>query len=174
MPVQAILMQELVHAFDIPHEFLYRKNLCPQDEKSVEIAALDISLAPFLHIFQSLGEIAEGFIGQELICYASPDNKAELHFWKRKEKNSAAEIDYLIQRGDQIIPIEVKSGHGNTLRRLHIFLDTHTKSHFGIRFSSLNYSITNKLDSRPLYAAASLAHPNQKEALKHLVCEVLR
>ena len=119
--------------------------------------------------FETRGEIAEGFIGQELICYASPDNKAELHFWKRKEKNSAAEIDYLIQRGEKIIPIEVKSGHGNTLRSLYIFLDTHAKSTSGIRFSSLNYSIMNKLDSRPLYAVASLAHPNQKEALDRLV-----
>lgn len=122
-----------------------------------------------LEAFENRREIAEGFIGQALLCYASPDHKAELHFWKRKEKNSAAEIDYLIQRGDQILPIEVKSGHGNTLRSLHIFLETHPKSSSAIRFSSLNYSILNKLDSRPLYAAASLAHPQQKEALLHLV-----
>src|SRR3989338_10803587 len=113
--------------------------------------------------------MAEGFIGQELICYASPDNKAEIYFWKRKEKNSAAEIDYLIQRGDQIVPIEVKSGHGNTLKSLHIFLETHPKSTSAIRFSSLNYSVMNKLDSRPLYAAASLAHDSQREALACLV-----
>ena len=122
-----------------------------------------------LEAFANRGEIAEGFIGQELICYANPDNRAEIHFWKRKEKNSAAEIDYLIQRGDQIVPIEVKSGHINTLRSLHIFLETHAKSQTAIRFSSLNYSIVNNLDSRPLYAAASLAHPNQREALLRLV-----
>jgi hypothetical protein len=119
--------------------------------------------------FDNRGEIAEGFIGQELICYASPECKAELHFWKRKEKNSLAEIDYLVQLGGQMIPIEVKSGHGNTLRSLHFFLDTHSKSTVAIRFSCLNYSLMNKLDSRPLYAAASLAHPNQKEALAYLV-----
>lgn len=122
-----------------------------------------------LEAFENRGEIAEGCIGQELICYASPDNKAEIHFWKRKKRNSSAEIDYLIQRGDQIIPIEVKSGHGTTLKSLHIFLESHPKSNFAIRFSSLNYSILDKLDSRPLYAAASLAHPNQKEALLNLV-----
>lgn len=119
--------------------------------------------------FENRGEIAEGFIGQELICYASPDSKSEIYFWKRKEKNSSAEIDYLIQRGEQIIPIEVKSGHGNTLRSLHLFLDTHPKSTSAIRFSSLNYSVMNKLDSRPLYAAVSLAHDNQREALNCLV-----
>lgn len=135
------------------------------------ILGVDVSLW-FLHPlegFENRGEIAEGFIGQELICYASPDSKAEIHFWKRREKNSSAEIDYLIQRGEQIIPIEVKSGHGNTLRSLRLFLDTHPKTVSGIRFSSLNYSVMNQLDSRPLYAAVSLAHSSQREALADLV-----
>jgi predicted AAA+ superfamily ATPase len=119
--------------------------------------------------FENRGEIAEGFIGQELICYANPEVRADIHFWKRKEKNSSAEVDYLIQRGETILPIEVKSGHGNTLRSLHLFLESHHKSPVAIRFSSLNYSLTNTIDSRPLYAAASLASPSQKEALNHLV-----
>lgn len=119
--------------------------------------------------FENRGEIAESFIGQELLCYASPWSKAEVHFWKRKEKNSSAEVDYLIQRGTNIFPIEVKSGHGNTLKSLHLFLNSHPKSPMAIRFSSLNYSILHKLDSRPLYAAASLAHESQKDALDYLV-----
>lgn len=135
------------------------------------IVGSDIS-AWFLHpleAFENRGDIAEAFIGQELICYANPANKADIYFWKRKERNSAAEIDYLIQRGDQIIPIEVKSGHGTTLRSLHMFLESHLKSDLGIRFSSLNYSIIDKLDSRPLYSAASLAHESQKIALENLI-----
>lgn len=136
----------------------------------------DISIW-FLHPlegFENRGEIAEGFIGQELICYASPETKAEMYFWKRKEKSSAAEVDYLVQKREKIVPIEVKSGHGNTLRSLHLFLETHPKSDLSIRFSALNYSITNKLDSRPLYAAATLAHESQKEALIHLVTRSLK
>lgn len=119
--------------------------------------------------FENRGEIAESFIGQELICYANPESKAEMHFWKRKEKNSSAEVDYLIQWGETILPIEVKSGHGRTLKSLHLFLEGHPKSPNAVRFSSLNYSVINKLDSRPLYAAASLAHSSQKQALESLV-----
>ena len=152
------------------------------DFETFKIIYLDIGLCQailgsdisnwFLHPlegFENRGEIAEGFVGQELICYANPENKAELYFWKRKAKNSSAEVDYLIQRKEQILPIEVKSGHGTTLRSLHIFLESHPKSSVAIRFSSLNYSVLDKLDSRPLYAAASLAHPNQKEALEYLI-----
>ena len=78
-------------------------------------------------------------------------------------------MDYLIQRGENIIPIEVKSGAGGTLRSLWLFLESHPKSKMAIRFSSLNYSVIEQLDSRPLYAVASLAHESQKEALAYLV-----
>ena len=126
----------------------------------------------FLHPlegFENRGEVAESFIGQELVCYADPHSKAEVHFWKRNERSSSAEIDYLIQRGEAILPIEVKSGHGSTLRSLRLFLDTHPKISTAIRFSSLNYSVLDKLDSRPLYAAASLAHRSQEQAIRWLV-----
>lgn len=118
--------------------------------------------------FKNRGEIAEAFIGQELLCYSNPNSSARLHFWKRQQKSSNAEIDYLVQKGDQILPIEVKSGHGNTLRSLSLFLETHPKSRTGIRFSSLDYSMLDDLDSRPLYAAVSLAHESQKEATESL------
>ncbi len=121
-----------------------------------------------LEAFENRGVIAESFVGQELVCYANPENKAQLYFWKRKEKNSAAEVDYLMQKGELILPIEVKSAHGNTLRSLNLFMQTHPKSTQAIRFSSLNYSRHHHLDSRPLYAVASLAHSSQKEALNHL------
>lgn len=67
-----------------------------------------------------------------------------------------------------ILPIEVKSGHGNTLRSLHLFLETHLQSTYGLRFSTRNYSMTDTLESRPLYAAVSLVHESQKEALEWL------
>lgn len=119
--------------------------------------------------FENCGNIAESFIGQELVCYANPESKAQLYFWKRKEKNSAAEVDYLHQSDQHILPVEVKSGHGTTLRSMHLFLDTHINSPLGIRFSSLDYSVYQSIDSRPLYAASSLAHPNQREALNALL-----
>ncbi len=129
--------------------------------------ASDWFLRP-LETFENRGEIAESFIGQELLSYANPDRKAELYFWKREEKNSSAEIDYLIQKGENILPIEVKSGQGTTLKSLHLFLKTHSSSQ-AIRFSALNYSLLDALDSRPLYAAVSLAHPSQKKAIKAIL-----
>lgn len=123
-----------------------------------------------LEAFENRGEMAEGFIGQELLCYASPDAKAELYFWKCKERNSAAEVDYLVQRDGHIVPVEVKSGHRGTLRSLQQFLKQHPKSsNHALRFSAHDYSVIDTLDSRPLYAAVSLAHQDQMAALAYLV-----
>jgi len=119
--------------------------------------------------FENRGDIAEAFIGQELLCYSSSSSKAQLYFWKKKEKNSQAEVDYLVQNQEMVIPVEVKSSHGSKLTSLRIFLESHPKSLYGIRFSSLNYSVVDKLDSRPLYAAVSLAHESQRKAFAYLV-----
>jgi len=111
------------------------------------------------------GPITEAFVGQELLAYASPCSKTELYYWKRESKSSQAEIDYLVECDNQILPIEVKSGHGSTLRSLHQFLEEHPKSPFGIRFNSENYSIFERILSRPLYSVITLAHPDQIKAL---------
>lgn len=119
--------------------------------------------------FINQGSIVEAFVGQELLCYSPSYQKAELFFWQRIAKNSTAEIDYLYPYKDEIIPIEVKKGATGTLRSLHLFLEEHTKSPFGIRFSTQNYSFVDKIDSRPLYSVVSLAHNDQKESLKSLM-----
>jgi len=113
--------------------------------------------------------LAEAFVGQELLCYSNPKWKNELYFWKRESGGALAEVDYLFDNQGEIIPIEVKSGQGSTLRSMHQFLLQHPKSQKGIRFCSSNYSILEKIDSRPLYAVATLTHADQKEAAQELV-----
>jgi uncharacterized protein len=115
------------------------------------------------------GSIAESYVGQELLSYASPKWKTELYFWKREAKGALAEVDYLYDSQNVVIPIEVKSGHGSTLRSMHQFLAEHPQSPFGLRFWSENYNLVDKMDSRPLYAVATIAHPDQKQALLHLM-----
>lgn len=114
------------------------------------------------------GPIAEAFVGQELLAYSYPKSKNELYFWKREASGSLAEIDYLYDFQHEILPIVVKSGHGSTLRSIHQFLEEHQKAKFGYRFWSENYMLRDKIDSRPLYSVATLAHPEQKKALLNL------
>ena len=54
------------------------------------------------------GMLAEQFVGQELLAYADPYLPIKLHYWEREKKGSEAEIDYVININDRILPIEVK------------------------------------------------------------------
>lgn len=107
-----------------------------------------------LEQFINKGEIIEAFVGQELLAYADPTKKIPLYYWHREARGSQAEIDYVLQQKEAVIPIEVKSGTGTTLKSMHMFLDSHPNSAYGVRFSTQNYSVHEKIHSYPLYAVS--------------------
>ena len=57
------------------------------------------------------------------------------------EKGSDAEVDYIIQQGRSVMPIEVKSGSSGTLRSLHLFMQL-KKLKMAVRISSGQAQIT--------------------------------
>ena len=81
------------------------------------------------------GKLAEQLVGQHLLYDLPPYQTPELYYWAREKKNAAAEIDYVVSVGPQVIPIEVKSGKSGSLRSLHLFLKE-KKLSLGIRFNS--------------------------------------
>ena len=58
------------------------------------------------------GKVSEQFVGQEL------RREHDLFFWVRDGKAGNAEVDYVVNSAQQIIPIEVKSGKSGRLRSL--------------------------------------------------------
>ncbi len=68
------------------------------------------------------GGIAEQFVGQVLRTIPPAYVEPQLYYWQRAERSSNAEIDYVLQHENQIIPIEVKAGATGTLRSLHQFM----------------------------------------------------
>lgn len=118
------------------------------------ILGLDISewLMASEQAFVNQGSIVEAFVGQELLAYADPSTRAQLYYWHRDTRGSEAEIDYLVQLKNQIIPIEVKSGAGRTLKSMSLFLDSHLNSSYGVKFSTNNFSVFEKIQTYPLYA----------------------
>ena len=80
------------------------------------------SLLNPLQEFINKGQLVEAFVGQELIAYSPSYVKNELYYWQRQTRTSQAEVDYVLQEGESIIPVEVKSGSGSTLRSLQLFL----------------------------------------------------
>jgi len=73
-----------------------------------------------LHVLLD-GRVAEMFVGQQLVAQQS--RRAEvLHFWVSASSRGSAEVDYLVQHGTRMLPLEVKAGATGTLKSLHRYL----------------------------------------------------
>ena len=105
------------------------------------------------------GNIAEMYAGLELLKSSSCYVPQTLYYWQREQKNSYAEVDYVIQRGEKIIPIEVKSGTSGKMQSLHLFMNE-KKSEFGVRTSLENFAQYDKIKIYPLYAIENLRSYN--------------
>ncbi len=82
------------------------------------------------------GAIAEQWIGQHLLDLRMNSQPPELYYWVREKAGSMAEVDYIIQNGMQIYPIEVKAGASSRAKSLQVFLNEKKKSPIGIHFST--------------------------------------
>jgi len=102
----------------------------------------------FLQI--NAGSVAEQFVGQELAAYSDRHQQVGLYFWAREKRGSMAEVDYVINIGSDIFPVEVKSGKEGRLKSLRMFIEE-KKSRLGIRFSQDKLSYYDKILSIPLY-----------------------
>lgn len=100
------------------------------------------------------GAVAEQFVGQELIVHQSPYTKAEIFYWDRRVKSSTAEIDYLIEKDGQIIPVEVKSGSTGRMKSLHMFIEKH-QAKKALKISQAKFQKGNPIISLPFYAIES-------------------
>ena len=72
--------------------------------------------------FANHGQLAEQFVGQELRACRPFDQEPALFTWVREAKNSNAEVDYVLQVGTRVVPIEVKAGAPGSLRSLHVMV----------------------------------------------------
>ncbi len=97
------------------------------------------------------GNIAELAVGLELIKTQDAYNKQYLYYWQRESKNSQAEVDYVVQIGLRILPVEVKSGTKGRMQSLYSFI--HEKNvDFGLRISSENFGVLEQVKILPIYA----------------------
>ncbi|MCL2444225.1 MAG: AAA family ATPase [Treponema sp.] len=101
------------------------------------------------------GSIAEQFAGLEILKSSSCYLQNNLYFWSREKPQSNAEIDYIIQKNEKVIPIEVKSGSTGKMQSMFVFINE-KKSEYGVRVSLENFSIYDKIRVYPLYAVGNL------------------
>jgi predicted AAA+ superfamily ATPase len=68
--------------------------------------------------FINEGVLAEQFIAQQFYFEKGPSLQPELHYWLRENSSKNAEVDFILQVQNHIIPIEVKSGKSGSLKSL--------------------------------------------------------
>ena len=114
------------------------------NEKAYKLYALDCGILNALsrthsttpsEVLHNEDDLAEQFIAQHL-RYLGPNYlPPELYYWLREGKSNNAEIDFLFQHKNTIIPIEVKSGSTGKLRSLHQYIHK-TGTRLAVRFDS--------------------------------------
>jgi len=92
----------------------------------------------------------KGALAENFVCTAL---KKELgwvpYYWTSKGR---AEIDFIIEHINYVIPLEVKSGNSTKAKSLAVFKDLHNPK-LRVRISNLNLKITDDLLNIPLFYA---------------------
>ncbi|MDE6452077.1 MAG: DUF4143 domain-containing protein, partial [Odoribacter sp.] len=157
--------------------------MAPEPKRSPKLLWLDTGLVNYAGGIQKelanirdisdawTGHIAEQIVGQELL---GNDNlfSHKRYFWVNGT-GSEAEVDFVVQFEDKIIPIEVKAGHNSRLRSLHQFMDK-APHDIAVRFWRNPFSIDEvvtpkgkrfRLFNLPYYYAGQINGVLQKNTL---------
>ena len=92
-------------------------------------------------IFSNKGGLAEQFVGQQLRAAQTPITESHLFYWQRTG-GRMGEIDYIIQHGNRIVPVEVKSGSSGSMKSLHQFM-AEKRLDFAVRCNINRPSVNN-------------------------------
>ena len=95
------------------------------------------------------GELAEQFVSQQLVSH----HGSELYYWAREEGSASAEVDFVIAKAGEIIPIEVKAGKNTKIKSLVILLESYPNIKRAIVYSSKIQKSEGKIEYMPIYLA---------------------
>jgi predicted AAA+ superfamily ATPase len=103
------------------------------------------------------GNLAEQYVGTEIL--KNQATRPQLYYWHREKRGSSAEVDFLVQKNHDIMPLEVKSGLQGKMQSLQIFL-AEKRISLGTRISMENFGKYDNIRVIPLYAVRTLfTHP---------------
>jgi len=94
------------------------------------------------------GNTFMGFVTENYVAQAFTANRIPLFYWKN---DNTAEIDFVLQKGVDVIPVEVKRGVNTRSKSLNIFAKQYNCP-YSIRISQKNFGFENGIKSVPLYS----------------------
>ena len=90
------------------------------------------------------GGMAENYVNVQLTI-----NGYQTYYW---ESERGAEIDFVIQRNGELIPVEVKSADNTRAKSLKVYMETYNPA-YAIKLSAKNFGFEDGKKTVPLYAA---------------------
>ena len=117
------------------------------------------------------GPMAELIVGLEMLHHMSPNIRHDLYYWVRHAKNSQAEVDYISNYLQVVVPIEVKANTQGGMKSLWSFMRD-KKLHYAIRCSMENFGKFDYVDNEdnaevrhvwicPVYAISQMEEMKQ-------------
>lgn len=111
-------------------------------------AKKDLAANDILYMVEELndfkGGMTENYVNVQLSI-----NGYTTYYW---ESDRGAEVDFVIQREGQLIPVEVKSADNTKAKSLKVYIDTY-KPAYAIKLSARNFGFEDGKKTVPLYAA---------------------
>lgn len=101
---------------------------------------VDLSQQP---VMIAMGPLTENYVANELRVKGY-----DLYYW---ESDGKAELDFMIQKETDIVPIEVKTSVQTKARSLDLYMKTYSPN-YAVRISEKNFGFENNIKSVPLYA----------------------
>ena len=132
-----------------------------EDTKAFKVYLLDVGLMSAMsgltpgtllegsNVFTEFkGALTEQYVCQQLVAAGMP-----LFYWARERGN--AEVDFVMQRGEDVLPIEVKAETNLRAKSLKVYHEMYHPS-LSVRTSMADYERQDWLLNLPLYAVALL------------------
>lgn len=95
------------------------------------------------------GRAAEHIVAQELRVVLDRNYVENQYFWVRDKNGVTAEVDFVMQKGLNIIPIEVKAGTNSHLRSIHSFVNNCESRVTAVRVWSGEFSVQDIATPKP-------------------------
>ena len=101
------------------------------------------------------GSFAELLAGLEMVKSSPVNVPLSLYYWQREKTGSNAEVDYVVQQEETIVPVEVKANTKGSMQSMSQFL-SEKGSPYGIRTSMENFGTYENVLVYPLYAISQI------------------
>ena len=112
------------------------------------LAKKDLAANDILYMVDEIndfkGGMAENYVNMQLTI-----SGYNTYYWMSER---GAEVDFVIQRDERLIPIEVKSADNTKAKSLKVYMDTY-KPDYAIKLSATNFGFEDGKKTVPLYAA---------------------